>query len=109
MFGEILKKSWWNYLLELIIAIILINWDLKIFLIYAYLLIVFKIDVAVNFLRKLIRVFHVSNEVKLISLQRKLKVKDEETQDIIKETEDNLTEEQLTQLKKDVTDLMKGN
>ncbi len=104
--SEVLKKYWLIYLLELIFAIIIINWDLKIFLVYAFLMIIFKIDTSVNFLRKLIRVFQVTNEVRFISIQKKLKVKAEDTENIVKETEAKLTEEDLKQLNQDIADLI---
>jgi hypothetical protein len=107
MIIELIKKNWTTYSIEIIIAIILINWDLRIFLVYAYLALILKSDVNANYLRKLIRVLHIGNEVKLMSLQKKLGISPEETAHIFKEEYENkLTAQQYAQLEKDITDLV---
>ena len=102
---ELIKRSWWTYLIELVIAIILIAIRLEVFLVYAFFSIVFKIDMATDYLRKLIRVFQVTNEGKLRGIIRKLNISDEELQELGDEVENSLTDEQRKSLYKDMDDL----
>jgi len=47
---------------------------LKTFLIYAFLTICVWIDISVNYLRKLIRVFQIANEAKIMEIMKKLDI-----------------------------------
>lgn len=94
-----------SYLIELVVGVILISIDLRIFLIYAFLAILFTIDTKIDYLRKLIRVFAVENEVGIKSLQNKIGVTQEEQLKAVKELEDRWTEEQKESVSKDISDL----
>ena len=96
------------YGVEFIIALILISIDLKWFLVYAFMALIFALDMKVDYLRKLIRVFQVANEVKIIAIQRHLKISNEEIEKITKEALDNLSEEQRKFLEKDIQDLYRN-
>ena len=82
-------------------AILIFADDIRWFLFY--LLIEFLL--ASDYLRKLIRVYQVTNECKLMGIIKKLKVTKEELQEIGDETENSLTEEQRKSLFQDMDDL----
>lgn len=96
------------YGVEFVIALIFISIDLKWFLIYAFMAVMFGLDMKVDYLRKLIRVFQVANEVNIIAIQRHLKISNQEIEKINKETLDNLSEEQRKFLEKDIHDLYRS-
>ncbi|MBI3335266.1 MAG: hypothetical protein HY001_02100 [Candidatus Portnoybacteria bacterium] len=56
-------------------------------------------------MRKLVKVFQVTNEGKLMGIMKKLKVTKEELQEIGDEMENNLTEEQRKSLYQNMDDL----
>lgn len=89
----------------LIIVLMFYTDDIRYF--FLYFLIVFYVNSAIwgNYLRKLIRVFQVMNEGKLLGIMRKLKITKEEMQKIGDEVESNLTEKQRKSLYKDMDDL----
>ena len=77
--------------LEILVGIIILfnSDDIRWFLLYLLLIVILMVWQAANFLRKLIRVFQVANEAKLIVIMRKLKITDDE----ISIVTDNLKEE----------------
>ena len=102
---KILKKNFGWYLLELIIAIVLYNFSLKAFLIYAFFWIIIKIDITTDYLRKVIRTFQVMNELKLLAIVKKLDIKEEELDKLVEEMNSKLTDEQRKDLDEDFAEL----
>jgi hypothetical protein len=110
-----ITKSFFTYLIELVVAIVLLNIRFEAFIIYAVFLIVLKINLAINYLRKinsvsdylqkLIRVFQVFNQEKLAVIMKKLNISEEESQKIIDEERNSLPDEQRESLYKDMNDL----
>lgn len=70
-----------------------------IFLLFIY--IVIRLTVIYEALRKLIRVYQVSNEVKLLAIMNKLKITEEEIQKEMNKNLDKLTPKQKEMLEKD--------
>ena len=101
-------KSYIIYTIEFIVAIVFISIDLKWFLVYAFMSLIFALDRKVDYLRKLIRVFQVANEVKITAIQRHLKISEKDIRIITQETMDNLSAEQRELLEKDIADLYKS-
>jgi len=96
-----------GFITEVLLIIILLFYTDDIRYFFLYFLIVFYINAAIwgNYLRKLITVFQLRNEIKLLSITRKLEISDEEGQVISDEVENNLTEEQRKLLYKDMDSL----
>ena len=99
---NIIKKNIWKYIIEVLISILIISFSFEAFLVYVYIILLIKMDMTTDYLRKLIRVFQVANEAKLAAIARKLKITDEEYADIAKETQGNLTPEQWKSLEEDI-------
>jgi hypothetical protein len=79
--------------------------DIRWFFVYFLIVSYFNAMYWGNYLRKLIRVFQVMNEIKLLSIIKKLKITNEEGQEISDEVESQLTDEQRASLHKDMDDL----
>lgn len=75
-----------------------------IFLVFIY--IVIRLTVIYEALRKLIRVYQVGNEVKLLTIMKKLKITDEEIQEEAKINLDKLTPKQRETLEKDFQSIL---
>lgn len=104
--GKILKNIF-IYGIEIIIALIIFEFGLKYFLLYAFIMIIIKIDMSVNYLRRLIRVFQMGNECKIISIVKKLEITDENILNVYNETISNLSEKQKKDLDKDFYEITK--
>lgn len=72
---NLILKNWWRYGLEVSIGLIIINFSLSLFLVYALVSLFIKIDIGIDYLRKLIRIFSISSEDKLITIQNELGIK----------------------------------
>lgn len=96
-----------TYTIEFIVAVVIILIDLKWFLVYAFMALNIGLDLKVDFLRKVLRVFQVGNETKLMAIQQKLKISDEELKRISNKYMDKLTKEQSDSLEKDYQDIFK--
>lgn len=86
-------------------AILLFVQDIKWFLFYLLIILLVTSEARTDYLRKLIRVFQVTNEGKLMSIIKKLDITQEELQELGNEFENNLTEQQRESLYKDMEDL----
>ncbi len=97
-------KSFW---IEILIGAILLFAvdDIRWFLFYFLVIVLATIHYKAEYLRKLIRVFQVVNEGKLLGIIKKLNISEEELQDIGDSVEANLTEKQLKSLYKDMEDI----
>ncbi len=86
-------------------AILLFVQDIRWFMFYLLIILLITSEARMDYLRKLIRVFQVTNEGKLMSIIKKLNITQEELQELGNEFENNLTEEQRESLYKDMDDL----
>lgn len=96
------------YLVEFIIAVALISFSLNWFLVYAFMVLLINMDRHTDFIRKLTRVFQVSNQIRLNAIQYKLKITDEEIKKVTEDTLKELSESQRLELDKDFADLHKS-
>lgn len=86
-------------------AILIFADDIRWYLFYLLIILLLTSERLTDYLRKLIRVFQVTNEGKLMGIMKKLKVTKEELQEIGDEMENNLTGEQRKSLYQDMDDL----
>ncbi len=96
-----------GYSIEIIIgaAILYFVEDIRWFLFYLMIVLLFTAEKRADYLRKLIRVYQVANEGKLMSIIRKMGIKPEELQKLGDEVESGLTEKQRESLYQDMNDL----
>ncbi|MFH0857687.1 MAG: hypothetical protein V1848_02990 [Candidatus Magasanikbacteria bacterium] len=94
-------------LVEVVLVLVLMFYtdDIKWFFLYFLIVFYFNSYFWGNYLRKLIRVYQVANEVKIMGIIKKLGVSEEELQEIGDEVENNLTVDQRKSLYKDMDDL----
>jgi len=103
---NIIKKHIWMYVLEIVVAIIIFALlDLAGLLVYIYIVLLINIYIVTDYLRKLIKVFQVANEMKLVAITRKLKITNKEIVDIGEEVNRNLSKKQQADLEKDIRDI----
>jgi len=86
-------------------VILLFIEDTRWFLFYLLIILLLTSEIRTDYLRKLIKVFQVTNEGKLMGIIKKLNITNEELQEIGDEVENNLTEEQRESLYQDMDDL----
>lgn len=100
---KILLGYWVEILMGIII--LLATDDIRWFLFYFLIIFLVSSELRIDYIRKLVRVYQVMNEGKLISIIRKLGITNEELQKLGDETENNLTEEQRKSLYEDMDSL----
>ena len=93
------------YTIEILIAAAIIWYDQRLFLLYFFIIVLWKIDSKIEFLRKLIRVFGVIDEARLLAIARHLNVTEAQMNKVLKEALDKLSEEQRKLLEKDFKDI----
>ena len=94
---KILKGYW----LEIIIGAILISIDLRLFCFFFFIIYLISSEKRTDYLRKLIRVFHIANEVKIVSIMRNFNIDPSEAEDVFDEMEKSMTKDALKELEKD--------
>lgn len=104
---DILKKYWLRYIVDITVAVIIINISLTAFWIYFFFTVLLKIDSGVDYLRKLIRVFQVGNEDKLMAITKNLNITEKDIVEIQKKAESDMTEAELKDLHNDIDSLLK--
>lgn len=104
--GKILKLLF-SYWFEILAggAILIFTEDIRWYLFYLLIILLLISEIHTDYLRKLIKVFQVTNEGKLMGIIKKLNVTEEELQKIGDEMENNLTEKQRKSLYQDMDDL----
>lgn len=101
---KILIKYW----AEIVLGIIIINIDdLRWFIFYFFIIFILIIEKHTDFLRKLVRVFQVFNEVKLLSIVRKLKISDDEISIVMENEKKEIGIEAWAEIEKDFRDIKK--
>jgi len=102
---NVIKRHKIAYIVEAIVAIIIFSISLEAFLIYAFVMLLIKLDMVTDYLRKLIRVTQVANEVKLSAIVKKLKITDEELDKNMVEVKSNTGEAAWESLEQDLKDI----
>jgi hypothetical protein len=103
--SEVIKNYWSDYLIIIILGVVFYSFSLEAFLIYALVVILIRIDVSTNYLRKMIRVFNVTTESKILAIAHKFKIGDEEIIKVLDDIESRQTKEQKESLVKDSQDI----
>ncbi|HUD04646.1 MAG TPA: hypothetical protein VMR59_01510 [Patescibacteria group bacterium] len=104
-FWEAVKNNWSDYIIVIVLGVVFYSFSLEAFLIYALIVILMRIDGATNYLRKMIRVFNITTEGKIMAIVHKLKIGDEEIDKVLEDMESYQTKEQKESLAKDVQDI----
>ena len=102
---KILKGYW----LEIIIGVILIFIDIKIFLFFFFIVYLISSERRTDYLRKLIRTFHITNEVKIVAIMKKFEIDPSDAEEILNEMENSMTEEAINELEKDMASVTNLN
>lgn len=87
------------------VLLLIVVEDVRWFLLYAFIIILLVSERQTDYLRKLVRVYQVTNEGKLLSIMRRMEITPEELQEIGDEVESTLTEKQRQSLYRDMDDL----
>lgn len=100
-------KIFLAYAIEVIIGfcILVFSEDIKWFLFYSFCFLLFVIVRLGEYLRKMIRVFQVMNEIKLIAIVRKLNISNEEAQKVADEVRQKTGEEKWRVIEKEFVEL----
>jgi len=97
--------KWYHFWAEILFGLAILTFnEYAVFLLFIYLAI--RLTVVFELLRKLIRVYQVANEVKIIAIMHKLKISEKDILDIIDSSLGELTEKQREQLNKDFKDVV---
>lgn len=103
-------KTIQGYAIEIIIGILIISfWNTEAFLVYFFIIYLITSERRTDYLRKLVRTLHIANEVKILSIMRKLGVKSSDAGKIFEEMEKNMTEKAYKELEKDFADVSNLN
>jgi hypothetical protein len=104
-------KIIFNYWLEILIAIFLIfgSEDIKLFLIFFFVFSIILITKSMDYIRKLIRIFQIANEIKLITIIRKLKITNDEISIVTEDEKKKIGDEKWSEIEKEFQDLTKFN
>lgn len=106
MYTETLKNYFIDYILLLIIGIAIYSFfGIAGLIIFSLLVIVFKIDSQSNYLRKMIRINNLINEVRVLLIMKKLNIPLEEAKRELERSKENVSERQWEQIEKDWKDI----
>ncbi len=100
---KILISYWFEILAG--IFILVFTEDIRYFLFYFLIIFLLTLELRVDYLRKIIRVFQAANEIKLKGIIKKLNITEGELLKIGDDIENNLTEEEKKSLIEDLKDL----
>ncbi len=93
------------YGIELIVAAILMWIDQRLFWLYFFIITMYLIDSRTDYLRKIIRVFQVFNETKIMTIMKKLNISEEEIKKTLEKTKESLSAEKWESLERDFKDI----
>lgn len=96
--------KWYHFWVEFLFGLGILFWEeVAVLLLFIYLVI--RLTLIYEYLRKLIRVYQIGNETKILAITRKLKISREEISKLADEELDKLTVEQKTQIEKEFRDV----
>lgn len=98
-------KNFLVYALEVAIAAVLIFIDQRLFWLYFFFIVIWLINQRANYLRRVIRVFQMANEVKLITIAEKLAISSEDFDRTFEKIRETSTPEKLESLEKDFREI----
>jgi hypothetical protein len=96
-----------GYWLEILIGVFALTFteDIRWPLFYFFIIFLIISEAQIDYLRKLVRVYQVVNEGKLLGIIKKLGITEDELQEIGDTVENSLTDSQRESLYKDMSDL----
>ncbi len=101
-------KKWFIYGIELLIAgVILYNQGLYPFLLFALIVMIWKIDRTTDYFRKLIRCLSITPEIKINAIVKKLDIKDEEIKESLEAAKRIMGEIRWEEIEKEMSELSK--
>lgn len=103
---ETLKKNWWAYLLDGVIAIVLINIDLRLFLLAAFFRISFEVSTNFSYLLKTQRLYQIVNEIRINSIIKKLKITKKEIAETTEEYKNSVPIETWNKIDKELSTII---
>lgn len=102
---RIIKRNFWWYLIELIIGIVFYNINQLAFFLYILFWLLIRSDITTDYLRKLMRVYQLTNELKLNAIIKKLNITQEEFNKILAEYNSKISLDQKKELEEDFKEL----
>lgn len=96
--------KWYHFWVEFLFGLGILFWDkIAVLLLFIYLTI--RLTLIYEYLRKLIRIYQIGNETKILAIAKKLKISREEISKLADEELNKLTVEQKVQIEKDFKDV----
>lgn len=104
-YWEMLKKNKVGYLIEAVLALVIYQFiGLEGFLIYAFIILIVKIDVITEYIRKCIRVAMFQVTERQSAIMKKLKISEKDLLEAVKEEEAKTEPEAWKSLERDIRD-----
>jgi len=101
-----MKLKWYHFWVEFLFGFAIYLWeDIAILLLFIYL--VLRLTLIYEYLRKLIRVYQFSNEVKIMAIAKKLDISEDEISKLGDKELAKLTVDQKNSLERDFKDIMR--
>lgn len=97
-----------SYWLEILLGafILLAADDIRWFLFYLFLVLILMVSRTSDHLRKLMRVFQIGNEIKMLAVIRKLKITDDEISIVADDAQAKMGEAKWKEIEKELSDLI---
>lgn len=94
-------KTLKGYWIEILVGAVLVAIDFRLFVFFFFVVYLISSEKRIDYLRKLIRIFHIANEVKIVSIMRKLEIDPSKAEQVFNEMENNMTDRTFSELEKD--------
>lgn len=99
--------KWYHFWVEFIFGVAILAWPkISIFLLFVY--VVIRFTLVYEALRKMIRIYQIGNELKLLTMMKKLKVKQGDIEAEWEKHQKTLSEEAKEQIQKDLEGMVMG-
>jgi hypothetical protein len=106
--GKLIKNHFFTYLFEVVIGIVIILLSVKAFAVYALIMIVIKLDIAIDYLSKSVKAAGIMNEIFLETIMAKNKVSEDDLNQAEKRVGDRYGEVKLMEMLSDVKKYNEG-
>lgn len=106
MLKETLKIYFLDYIIFIIITSVLYSFfGINALVVGVGLLIIFRVDSQTNYLRKMIRIYQLHNDARVMALMKRLKVSTQDAKSILEEQKSKASDKQWEQIEKDFKDI----
>jgi hypothetical protein len=89
------------YFGEMLIGILIINYSIKLFLVYLLFILIFRFEA----IRKLTRLYNVSTEIKILAIAKKIGMAEKEIEQVADEQFKKLSDKQRRSLERDLKNI----